>query len=189
MYEYIKGKYTFMNKDYIVIENNGIGYKIFTSGNTIKNLPELNKDTMLYTVLLVRQDFMGLYGFLTSEELQLFQTLITINGVGSKAALSLLSLSGPDKLKKLIYEENLNAITKAPGIGPKTAKRIILELKDKITVNQDNNEGTDIKNNEIKQALTSLGYSEKEAASAVLKVDKTLSIESSIKECLKILMK
>lgn len=189
MYEYIKGKYTFMNKDYIVIENGDIGYKIYTSGNTMKNLPELNKDALLYTLQLVRQDFIGLYGFLTREELQLFQTLITINGVGAKAALSLLSISGPDNLKKAIYKEDLALITKAPGVGPKTAKRIILELKDKIAINPEENESAYVKDNEILLALTTLGYSEKEAESAVSKVEKTLSIESSIKECLKLLMK
>jgi holliday junction DNA helicase RuvA len=189
MYEYVKGKFTFMNKDYIVIENGNIGYKIYTSGNTIKSLPEINNETMIYTVLLVRQDFIGLYGFLTREELHLFQTLITINGVGAKAALSLLSISGPDNLKKAIYKEDISVITKAPGVGPKTAKRIILELKDKIIVNPEETDSTDIKDNEVLLALTTLGYSEKEAVSAFSKVEKTLTIESSIKECLKILMK
>lgn len=189
MYEYIKGMYTFMNKDYIVIENGDIGYKIYTSGNTIKSLPELNSLTKLYIMQIVRQDFIGLYGFLTREELQLFQTLITINGVGTKAALSLLSISGPDNLKKAIFKEDLSVITKAPGVGPKTAKRIILELKDKIILNGEETQSEDIKDNEILLVLTALGYSEKEAESAVSKVDKTISIESSIKECLKMLMK
>lgn len=178
-----------MNKDYIVIENGSIGYKIYTSGNTIKSLPELNNETMIYTALLVRQDFIGLYGFLTREELQLFQTLITINGVGAKAALSLLSISGPDNLKKAIYKEDISVITKAPGVGPKTAKRIILELKDKIILSFEESDSGDVKDSEILLALMTLGYSEKEAISAFSKVEKTLTIESSIKECLKILMK
>ena len=189
MFEYIKGIYTFINKDYIVIENGDIGYKIYTSGNTIKSLPEISGPAKLYIMQIVRQDFIGLYGFLTREELHLFQTLIAINGVGAKAALSLLSISGPDNLKKAIYKEDLSVITKAPGVGPKTAKRIILELKDKLILNPDETESEDIKDDEILLVLTALGYSEKEAKSAVSKIGKTLSIEASIKECLKILIK
>ena len=93
MYEYIKGKYIGINKDYIVVENNGIGYKIFTSGATMAELPKSGEEVMLYVEQIVREDFIGLYGFIGKEELQMFKLLLSINGVGAKAALSLLSIS------------------------------------------------------------------------------------------------
>lgn len=188
LYEYIKGIYTYFDKDYIVIENGNIGYKINTSGNTLKNLPEKHENIMLFTTLLVREDFMGLYGFLTRDELKLFNTLLSINGVGAKASLSLLSVSSPDNLKNAIFNEDINTLTKAPGIGPKTAKRIILELKDKITITQ-GLEDKDNGENEIILVLTALGYNEKEAKNAVSKIDKNLPLEASIKNCLKLLMR
>lgn len=135
MYEYIKGIYEGMNKDYIIIENNGIGYRIYTSGSTIAKMPKMYDEVKLYLQQLVRQDFIGLYGFLTKEELDLFNLVLTINGVGSKAALSLLSISSVNNLKYAILSGDEKTLIRAPGVGKKTAQRIILELKDKIKCN------------------------------------------------------
>ena len=121
MYEYIKGVYSGFNKDYIIIENNGIGYRIFTSGSTISNMPEVNEKVMLYTQQIVREDFIGLYGFLTKEELGMFNLILTINGVGAKASLSLLSISNVNRLKNAIVNGDEKLITRAPGIGKKIA--------------------------------------------------------------------
>ncbi|QAT39492.1 Holliday junction branch migration protein RuvA [Clostridium sp. JN-9] len=196
MYEYITGIYKGMNKDYIIIENNGIGYRIFTSGSTIAKMPKINDEIQLYLEQIVREDFIGLYGFLTRDELNMFKLLLTINGVGAKAALSLLSISNVDKLKYAIISEDEKTIVKAQGIGKKTAQRIILELKDKIKPEelskQINDDNIDLINgntaNEAKEALIALGYSEKESINALNKVNLNDSLENIIKYCLKYLM-
>ena len=200
MYEYIKGKYIGINKDYVIVENNGIGYKIFTSGATMAELPKVSEDVILYLEQIVREDFIGLYGFKDREELEMFKLLISISGVGAKAALSLLSISRINNLKYAIIMEDDKHLCRAPGIGKKTAGRIILELKDKIKkddvvsdVNiQEGFEDIVPANNnavgEVLGALLALGYSEKEAESALKKVNKHESVENIIKECLRVLM-
>jgi holliday junction DNA helicase RuvA len=198
MYEYIKGLYKGINKEYIIIENNGIGYKIYTSGSTMAEMPKIDEEILLYLEQIVRQDFIGLYGFKTRDELEMFNKLITINGVGAKAALSLLSIASMDKLKYSIVSSDEKTIVKAPGIGKKIAQRIILELKDKIDINEaimdteDEEMIIQIAANkhslEAMQALMALGYSEKEAQKALNNVDKNDSLENIIKNSLKILM-
>lgn len=200
MYEYIKGKYIGINKDYVIVENNGIGYKIFTSGATMAEMPKISEDVMLYLEQIVREDFIGLYGFNDREELDMFKMLISISGVGAKAALSLLSISRINNLKYAIMMEDEKHLCRAPGIGKKTAGRIILELKDKIK-KDDVVEGVDIQEGfedivpsnantigEALGALLALGYSEKEAETALKKVNKQETVENIIKECLKVLM-
>ncbi|MGL4761650.1 MAG: Holliday junction branch migration protein RuvA [Sarcina sp.] len=203
MYEYIKGEFRGLNKDYIILENGGIGYKVFTSGNTIANMPKVSEEVKLYIEQIVRQDFIGLYGFMTQEELKMFNLLLSINGVGAKAALSLLSISTVLNLKYAIIVGDEKHITRAPGIGKKTAQRIILELTDKLkkedkTVTADA-EGMDInmleaiarneaRQEEAMEALMALGYTDKEAKKVLEKVDITESIENIIKESLKLLM-
>ena len=198
MYEYIKGQFIGINKDYVIIENNKIGYKIFTSGATMAELPKIGEEIMLYLEQIVREDFIGLYGFAYKEELEMFKLLIGISGVGAKAALSLLSISRVNNLKYAIITEDEKHICRAPGIGKKTAGRIILELKDKLkkedmVINEmadhsliDNEASINL--NEALSALLSLGYSEKEAEGALKKASKEESLENIIKSCLKILM-
>ena len=203
MYEYIKGKYIGINKDYIIVENNGIGYKIFTSGATMASMPKVGEEVMLYLEQIVREDFIGLYGFESKEELEMFKLLLGINGVGAKAALSLLSISRVNNLKYAIIMGDEKHICRAPGIGKKTAGRIILELKDKLkkedmVVDSSDNESFDIdidnENNyaavlnEALGALLALGYSEKEAELALKKINKEDTVENVIKSCLKVLM-
>lgn len=195
MYEYIKGIFVGMNKDYIIIDNNGIGYKIFTSGSTIAKMPKTNEMVILYLQQIVREDFIGLYGFLSKDELNMFNLLLTINGIGAKASLSLLSISTIDNLKYAILTGDEKTITKAPGVGKKTAQRIILELKDKIElkdfIKESNMENQQVFNrslDEALEALVSLGYSEKEAEQALKMVPAEESLENIIKSCLKFLM-
>lgn len=196
MYEYIKGIFKSIEKEYIVIECGDIGYKILTSGSTISNMPSIEEKVKIYTYQIVREDFIGLYGFLTKEEIEMFTLLISISGVGPKAALSLMSIANVSTLKYAIITEDDKLITKAPGIGKKTAQRIILELKDKIgKVETTDDQGILIERTEDSQkmgealgALIALGYSDKEAEKSLEKVDKTKSVEEIIKECLRILM-
>ncbi|OAT89073.1 Holliday junction branch migration protein RuvA [Candidatus Arthromitus sp. SFB-turkey] len=199
MYEYIEGKYKGLNKDYVIIDNNGIGYKIFTSGNSICSMPLLNENVRLYVEQVVRQDFIGLYGFIDKQELEMFLKLININGIGAKAALSLLSVNTVDTLKKAICCSDETILMKASGVGKKSAQRIILELKDKFKV--DNNQeimdeksyvDTNYKSLEATQALLSLGFEEKHINVVLLEVMERFpdeSLESIIKECLKNLMR
>ena len=202
MYEYINGKYIGINKDNIIVEKNNIGYKIFTSGSTMSEMPEGGEEVMLYIEQIVREDFIGLYGFVTREELQMFKLLISISGVGAKAALSLLSISRVNNLKYAIIMGDEKHICRAPGIGKKTAGRIILELKEKlkkedmiIDKTEENNllsteENNDYASviNEASEALMALGYSEKETETALKKVNKEDTVENIIKSCLKVLM-
>ncbi|WP_286907827.1 Holliday junction branch migration protein RuvA [Clostridium sp. UBA1652] len=200
MYEYIRGLHKGINKDYIVVENNGIGYKIFTSGSTLAKLPKLDEEITIYIQQIVREDFIGLYGFLSKEELDMFNILLTINGVGAKAALSLLSISTVDNLKYAIMIGDEKHVVRAPGIGKKTAQRVILELKDKFKADEllDNKDASidiDMNNiyanniNEALSALMALGYTEKEAQKALSNADVDKSVEDIIKECLKMLMR
>lgn len=196
MYEYIKGTYSGMNKDYIVVENNGIGYKIYTSGSTLAQTPKVDEEIKLYLQQIVREDFIGLYGFLTTEELNMFKLLLTINGVGAKAALSLLSISNVNNLKYAILSSDEKTIIRAPGIGKKMAQRIILELKDKIKPDElvavggeeilggENTENI----SEALEALIALGYTEKEAQKVLDSVNKNDSLENIIKSSLRLLM-
>lgn len=175
MYEYIRGQFQGISKDYVVIELNNIGYKIFTSGNTMSNMPKVGDEVLLYLEQIVREDFIGLYGFTTREELEMFKLLLSINGVGAKVALSLLSISTVNNLKYAIMMGDEKHITRAPGIGKKTAQRIILELKDKLKPDEltseegqliegiNDNSDYSFNINETLSALMALGYTEKEA--------------------------
>ncbi|MCY6370468.1 Holliday junction branch migration protein RuvA [Clostridium ganghwense] len=199
MYEYIKGTYIGINKDYIIVENNNIGHKIYTSGSTMAKMPNINEEVKIFIQQIVREDFIGLYGFLTEEEREMFNLLLTINGVGSKAALSLLSISNVNNLKFAILSSDYATLTKAPGIGKKIAQRIILELKDKLgDINELSNKdekdliaiSESVQKNyaDALEALISLGFSEKESEKALKLVDINKSLEVIIKDSLKHLM-
>ena len=197
MYEYIQGIYIGINKDYIIVENNGIGYKIFTSGATMSSMPKNGEEVQLYLEQIVREDFIGLYGFDSSEELEMFKLLLTINGVGAKAALSLLSISRVNNLKYAIMTGDEKHLCRGVGIGKKTAARIILELKDKLKPDElldssvggvSGDESNIMASSEALSALIALGYSEKEAENALKNVDKNDTVENIIKNSLKQLM-
>jgi Holliday junction DNA helicase RuvA len=200
LFTYIKGIFIGINNDHVIIENNGMGYKIYASGSTMAVMPKTGEEVMLYLVQIIREDFIGLYGFFTEEERNMFNKLLTINGVGAKASLSLLSICSINNLKYAILTGDEKTIVKAPGIGKKIAQRIILELKDKFEAEQfisditdDSEEAriihdTDKKVAEVMGALISLGYSEKEAERAIKATDKSENLESIIKDCLKFLM-
>lgn len=199
MYEYIKGTFEGINKDYIIIENNNIGYKIFTSGNTMASMVSKGEMVKVFVHQIVRDDFIGLYGFITKDELDMFNLLLTTNGVGAKVALSLLSIFTVDKLKVSIASSEEKILVKAPGVGKKMAQRMILELKDKIDIKNialDDIEEDSLKNVVLKEskerdvvdALMALGYTEKEGQKAVEKASEDLTVEDMIKECLRELM-
>lgn len=191
MYYYIKGQLVYKGTNFIVVDANGIGYEIYTSFTSIQNVGEIGSTITVYTHLYVREDTQDLYGFITPEERNMFLTLISVSGVGPKAALSILSVAPPSNLAIAVITNDAKTITKAQGVGPKLAQRIILELKDKIKnsdLTSDLSGEDDViitdSISEAVSALTALGYSVQEAKKAVEKVDGSLSVEEIIKKAL-----
>jgi len=204
MFYYISGRLAYSNPNTAVIDAGGVGYKMTISENTFNALPRLNADgyAKLYTYMAVREDDVELFGFITEAELSSFKMLLTVSGVGPKAAISILSLLTPEKFALAVCTEDRKTIAKASGIGPKTAARVILELKDKLLKTTDLGEVASAsfesasmptqsgKLAEAQDALMVLGYSRSEAQSALKSIDtQTLELEDIIKKALKLLMK
>lgn len=194
MYAYIKGILTYKNYPVVVLEAGGVGYKISTTTNTIGKLPELGETVTLYTYLNVKEDIMELYGFYTREELSVFELLISVSGVGPKVGTTILSSVNPQSFVVAVATGDAKAITKAQGVGPKLAARIILELKDKINkdgsveIPESVSQGQSLEvNDEAVEALMVLGYSPSEAKKAVAGL--TGTVEEIIGIALKNLMK
>lgn len=195
MYSYIKGTIEELYLDHIVIDNNNIGYRINVSSNTLKDLQLGNMDK-IYTKLIVREDDMSLCGFSTKEELEMFELLTSVSKIGPKVGLGILSFASPRQLGAYIVSEDIAKMSKAPGVGKKTAERIILELKDKIDKQNIEFEPTllsqapvAVSQDEAVDALIALGYSTAEAKEAVDKCKKTgLNTEDIIKKSLSYLM-
>lgn len=195
MYAYIKGSLEIKTQNYVVIETSGVGYKIFMSETAIERLGEIGSQVKVFTYLRVREDEMSLYGFNTNEELRMFELLLSVSGVGAKTAISMLSNITPSSFALAVITNDVAKIKALPGIGPKGAQRIILELKDKIkteeAVSEDKNISIDdvmIDNEKITEAISALqvlGYSKKEIEKALSKVDNSMSVEEIIKIGLK----
>lgn len=202
MIGYIKGKIEGIFKDSVFIENNGIGYRIFTSGMAIERIKGLHQEVKFFTYLHVREDELSLFGFPETEELDTFKLLLGVNGIGPKAALSILSVLSVRDLSLAVMSGDTKAITRANGIGAKGAGRVIMELKDKLSFEDlfpadDGMEegmaggldGTE-KGNGVQDAvlaLVSLGYSEFEALKAVKQIPEAelLEPEELLKAALK----
>ena len=198
MYAYIKGELAEINTDHIVIEAGGIGYQVFISLQTFDYLPSVGENLKIYTYLYLREDAMILYGFLTKDDLELFKLLISVSGIGPKGGLSILSTLEADDLRFAILSGDAKAISKAPGVGGKTAQRVILELKDKLSLEdafeaktehvQKNAAaaGGSVKYDAV-MALTALGYSSTESLKAVSTVEITedMDVEEVLKAALK----
>lgn len=186
MFDYLNGIVTEKGEDYIIVEIGGIGYKVYVSANTISDVMIQNK-AKIYTHLQVKEDEFILYGFSNKAELKLFKLLISVKSVGPKAALSLLSCFKPNDLLLAIGTKDTKSLKQVPGIGEKTAERIILELRDKINLDLPNGDNTTLNNmSEVIEALMSLGYSYSEAANAFSMIEnKEKSLNDLIKEALK----
>lgn len=191
MYYYIKGTLVQKNDNYIVVDANGVGYMIYTSLNSLQNAGEVGKEITIYTYLHVREDVMDLFGFTTIEEKNMFMHLISVSGVGPKAALSILSVTTPAKFAVAVITNDVKTITKASGVGPKMAQRVILELKDKMKTDELEidleDESEDILSDNRSEAISALivlGYSSADAQKAVKGIDGTLSVEEIIKKAL-----
>ncbi len=199
MFAYIKGSLEEKNSQYVVIEVMGIGYKIFMGENAIHSLGEIGSTVKVYTHYHVREDEISLYGFKTNEELKMFELLISVSGVGAKSAIIMISNMEPSSFALAVITNDTSKLIKIPGIGAKTAARIILELKDKLKneqllENESKENNQNIANNEIVEeaisALQVLGYNKKEIEKVMqnLNLD-NLTIEDIIKQGLKYLAK
>jgi Holliday junction DNA helicase RuvA len=192
---YVKGIVDSYGEDYIILDNNGIGYYISMPVTEIENVRKTSGTVKIHTYHYVREDAVGLFGFLSVESLNVFKMLLNVSGVGPKAALSMLSAINPSNIILSIITGDEKTLCKAQGVGKKLAQRIILELKDKFK-NYDfisNNEGEELRSDDAFEAvgaLMALGYTKNEAASAIKKVDSEgKSIEEIVKLSLKVLMK
>lgn len=195
MFAYIKGSLEVKSINYVVVENGGIGYKIYMSAKSIGTIGNIGDQVKVHIHYHVREDDISLYGFNSVEELRMFEILINVSGVGVKSALTMLSDITPSSFALAVINDDVTRLTKVPGVGKKTAQRLILELKDKLKSEDITCEEIEVeekKNNNINNdavvALQVLGYSKKEAETVLEKVDtKDLSIEETIKEALKYL--
>lgn len=207
MFYYISGKLALLQPGFAVVDAGGVGYRLTISQNTYDSLPrsaaDAHKDVRLYTYMAIREDDIELFGFASETELSSFKMLLTVSGVGPKAAISILSLLTPEKFALAVCTEDQKTISKASGIGPKTAARIILELKDKLMKETPAQKATETltaaitqpgtsqgRMSEAQDALMVLGYSRAEALSAMQGLDiSAMELEDIIRAALKKLMK
>lgn len=199
MFYSVTGNIIMTDASCVAVECGGVGFKCSTSMNTLKKIGSTGGRVTLYTHLAVREDALELFGFYDLNELECFKLLISVSGVGPKAALAVLSEMTPERLALAVSNGDVKAVTKAQGVGPKIAQRMILELKGKLSVNTSSDGGdiftenplSDISSNasEAVSALQFLGYNQYEASKAVRSLDGSLSVEDMIKRALALLSK
>ena len=200
MFAYIKGKLEMKFQDYIVVEaGGGIGYKIFMSANAMQKIGEVGNEVKIYTYLRVREDDVSIYGFSSNEELRMFELLLSVSGIGAKSALTILSNIAPSKLALAVISNDVTTLKALPGIGAKSAARMVLELKDKLKTESSVSTETpveveeaileDNKQSEAISALMVLGYTRKEVEQVFVKIKErdTLSVEVLIRKALMLL--
>ena len=199
MFAYIKGSLEMKFKNYIVIDVGGLGYKIFMSENAINSLGDIGENVKVFTYYRVREDDVSIFGFKTQEELRMFELLLSVSGVGAKSALVMLSCIEPSEFAIAVISNNVKLLTQVPGIGPKSAQRIILELKDKLKAEQNEEQLEESKlksakvNENVQEAISGLmvlGYTRKDIEKAFKHlIVEDLSVEDLIKKGLILLNK
>ncbi len=199
MISFLRGSIAEFEADKVIIDVGGVGYGVYMSGKSMGRLPSEGEEVKIYTYLNVKEDAMQLYGFLTKDELAVFKLLIGVSGIGPKGGLGILSALSPDDLRFAVLSNDVKAICAAPGIGKKTAEKVILELRDKLKLEDvlehisSDQEMTDggISHNGIQseavQALVALGYGNTEALRAVkqVEIEPSMSVEDMLKLALK----
>lgn len=199
MISYIRGEVAAVEKEKIIVDVGGIGYGVFMPEASMGHLPQIGNEVKVHTYLNVREDAMQLFGFLTRDDLEIFKLLIGVSGIGPKGGLSILSKLTADDLRFAVLSGDAKAISSAPGIGKKTAEKVIIELKDKLDVEEmlsrptddmENTTSIDSSTNEIQteavQALIALGYGSTESLKAVKKVNlENVTVEEVLKQALK----
>lgn len=199
MLAYIKGSLEMKFDNYVVIDVGGLGYKVFMSENAIEKLGDIGNIVKVHTHYHVREDDISIYGFLSNDELKMFELLLGVSGIGAKSAITMLSNITPSSFALAVISNDTSKLVKIPGIGAKSAARIVLELKDKLktieAVKSDNKEIEEaiIDDNKLSEAISALqvlGYNRKEIDKVLEKLDKdNLSLEDIIRKCLAILGK
>lgn len=197
MYAYIKGYLEEIEDDYVVIDNNGIGYRIFTPASTLHGLSSIGMEVKLFTYVSVREDAFLLYGFLDRQDREVFKQLLSVSGIGPKGALAVLSVLTTDELRFAILAGDDKTICKVPGIGKKMAQKMIIELRDKLDLADvlttsassdahENSMSVESRNDAI-EALVALGYNATESMRAVSSVENAsdLDVEEVIRQALK----
>ena len=191
MISYVSGIVEYVDTEKVVVDNHGIGISVFMTNDDLSVIGE-GEEVKLHTYFNVKEDAMQLYGFLNRENLEMFKLLLTVNKVGPKIALGILSTCPGDMLKMSIVSGDSKTIASSPGVGAKTAERIVLELKDKIEIEgvedfvPENGSADSSLSNDVVDALVELGYSKSEAISAVKRIDETedMSVEDMLKKAL-----
>ena len=191
----LNGKLIYTDEKSAVVECGGVGFRCFTSHKTLAQLPKVNENVMLYTYMAVREDACDLYGFFDANELEFFKMIISVNGIGPKLGISILSDFTPEQVALYITSGDAKAIAKANGVGAKTAQRIVLELKDKISgsmlsgsadLSAVANVNTASGNaSEAIEALIAIGFTQADASKCVARLDPSLAVEEMIKQALK----
>lgn len=198
MINYIRGKLVYIGEDNIVVECNNIGYQIYIPNSLLEHIPSTGKEIKIFTYLEHKEDALTLYGFLNKNQVEAFKILLSVSGIGPKIALSALSLYTPEDIYEAILNEDVSALCRIPGIGKKTAKRIVLEIKDKINkiitdASEERIRATDVHLSEIDKnaikALQALGYSYKEAIDAVRSIDKEIKKKHDLNVIIKYALK
>ena len=201
MISYIGGELAAFEEDKVIVDVGGVGFGVFMSAQSMSLLPQAGQEVRLYTYLNVKEDAMQLFGFLTRDDLHVFKLLIGVSGIGPKGGQSILSVLSPDDLRFAVMSGDVKAICAAPGIGKKTAEKLIVELRDKLSIEDAllhavSDRESDVKGtaspasgvqSEAVQALTALGYGSTEALKAVKKVEITedADVETVLKQALK----
>lgn len=202
MIAYVRGELAAVYEDRVVVDVGGVGYGVFMSVQAISLLPPVGSEVKLHTYLNVKEDAMQLFGFLTRDDLQVFRLIIGVSGIGPKGGQSILSVLSPDDLRFAVMAGDVKAISAAPGIGKKTAEKLIIELKDKLSIEDalehavsgaESSPGqmqSGSVSGDAVQALTALGYGSTEALRAVKQVEITedMEVEAVLKQALKYMM-
>ena len=184
----IKGKVILKTEKFLIVEANGVGYKISVSPDTLSKTRKIGEEIFLWIHTQVREDALDLYGFLERQELEFFEMLINVSGIGPKGALSILGITSIARLRKAIGTGDTSYLTKISGIGKKTAEKIVIELRDKVANEEDEKDGSSLQGElDALEALKSLGYSQNEAREALKKVSADTNTNAKIREALKIL--
>ena len=188
MIGFVRGNLAEKGNDHVIVDNQGIGYLIYTPESVLNELPPIGNIVKIHTFMYVREDQLALYGFLTRDDLEIFKMLIGVSGIGPKGALGILSTISPNQFRLAVLSGDSKTISKSPGIGPKTAQKLIIELKDKMKIEDvfEDDIPADLNGSDYDQdagkeavmALVSLGYSESEAFAALKKISLTPDMDS-----------
>lgn len=198
MISYIRGELIAIEEEKVIVDVNGVGFGIFMPGQAMNMLPTIGEEVKLHTYMNVREDAIQLFGFLTRDDLNVFKLVIGVSGIGPKGGLSILSHLSPDDLRFAVMSHDVKAISGAPGIGKKTAEKLIIELKDKLSIEDvleraadtSSHVATNVTNqiqSEAVQALVALGYGNTEALKAVKKVE--VNEDTTVEDVLKLSLK